>query len=487
MPEKIPPQRYTPQEYLKGTYESRVESGFDAARNTVQVRSIGGAATRSEVAGPFVYDRAVNHEAESEKGLIIELRFAGDKKISIRPLSEYDITSTTSRLPVPSQLKEYIEGREDIRTDENRQTALLDARHRGEDRDGYDRATLQAVKHFLHDNPRGANILTQLSMESANDMEQLSVQDSIRLVGYIVASATSYNQSATKGRFNEADMLSSLDILRRGLSAEESEDVVQLGVCRNYADMTKSIFQSLKRINPNLRNTHCVSRGGIGSATDGRMLSKGESQRAHAWNDFITVLPGQEVAIATVDPTSGRLNDAGELVNYDQTALRAGTHLRNMVEVFRGVEQSVLIDNAKSVQDFYVKRINKLTSMAREKYDNINDVPPSTKRMLQSLALEYIGSVREFGGGVANMATVPRGIRRLIESVVRDESIVLSPFEFASALEVVRNGDDSSVKDLLLESLEDKRQYAVKNNLARFFRRNELRGSYPEDDIRRTR
>lgn len=462
------------------------DSTIDEAWRRLRNRTLGEAAVSGNVPNPTLQDMSVNHEMEKrDRGAIIELCFAGDKRVSIRPLSEYDVTSaTTSKLPMPGQLRGYLEGRENVRLAKNKQTAELDKQHRAEDRDGYDRATLQAIQRFLRDNPRGENVLKQLDVESAKDMSKLSVKDSIRLVGYIVASATNYNHDATQGRHNEADSVASLDILERGLAADSSDDVAALGVCRNYADMTVSVFKSLQRINPNLRNTYCVARAGIGSATDGSVLRKGEGQRAHAWNDFISVLPDKEVAITTVDPTVGRIRESdGKLVNYDQTALRTGTHLRNMREAFRGLDASTDTVNAESIQDFYIKHINDLTKAVREKYNSFRDVPLSARRRLQGLSLEYAGVVREFSGYRADMSKMPRVTRRFVEQVAESDETILSPFEFDTVRSVIESKDHGEDKDRLLRSLEEKRQYAIRNNLGEFFRRNELSGSYPDRAI----
>ena len=454
----------------------------------VDNRQLGGVALENTTENPALDDHAERHENDKPAGSIIELRFAGDKTVSIRPLSEYDVQSTKGKLLFPHELREYLQGREEVRSAKNKQTAELDTQRRIDDRNGYDTQTLQTIMRFLRDNPRGKNVLDQVGMESVEDMTTLSIQDSIRLAGYIVASATSYDHGATKGRHNRADSLASLDILQRGLAAESQDDVEALGVCRNYADMTQSIFKSMRRINPNLRNTNCLSRGGIGSATDGRLLDKNELAypRSHAWNDFVTLLPGGEIAITTVDPTNAQIKDNGKLVQYDQTALRVGTHLRNVTKAFEGLDKEERVRNAESVRDFYAKRLKTTVDAVRKKYPKAGDVPLNVHRSLQSLALEYTGCVRQFSGDVVDMSNIPKSMRYLVEQAVGDDDVVLSPSDFATATSVVRSHDtrDAGRRNELLGALEQKRRYAVDHNLAKLFRLNELNGEYPVYDIR---
>ena len=468
--------------------EDAPDTTIEAMVTQVNNRQLGGAALENSTENPALDSHTERHENDKPAGSIIELRFAGDKTVSIRPLSEYDVQSTKSKLLFPHELREYLQGREEVRSAKNKRTAELDTQRRIDDRNGYDTQTLQTIMRFLRDNPRGQNVLDQVGMESAEDMATLSIQDSIRLVGYVVASATSYDYDATKGRHNRADSLASLDILQRGLAADSQDDVEALGVCRNYADMTQSIFKSMRRINPNLRNTNCFSRGGIGSATDGQLLDKNElaRPRAHAWNDFVTLLPGGEVAITTVDPTSARINDNGKLVRYDQTALRAGTHLRNVTKAFEGLDREERVRNAESVRDFYAKRLKTTVDAVRKKYPKAGDVPLNAHRSLQSLALEYAGCARQFGGDVVDMSKIPKSMRYLVEQAVGDDNVILSPSDFATATSVVWSHDarDARRRSELLGALEQKRRYAVDHNLAKLFRLNELNGEYPVYDIR---
>ena len=489
MPETFTKKHNIPQELHDGVYHHEFETSPDADIETALIRTtnreLGGVALKGLDESISLADNGMEgREADSRRpGAIIDLHFAGNKSVSIRPLSEYDIPSAKERLPFPKELRDYIEGREEVRGAKNKRTAEFDRQRRIEDRDGYDKQTLQTIKRFLHDNPRGARVLEQMGMESAKDMESLSIKDSIRLTGYVIASATSYSRESTKGRRNEADDLASRDILQRGLSVESQDEIEPLGVCRNYADMTQSVFKSLKRINPNLRNTHCLSRGGIGSATDGQLLSKSELQypRPHAWNDFVTALPGNEIAITTVDPTYVRIKDNGKLVNYDQTALRAGTHLRNITKAFDGLDRAKRIRNAESAQNFYKKQIDVTVDAVRNKYGKASDVPANMHRSLQSLALEYAGAVRQFGGDTVDMSGMPKGIRHLVESAVSNDDIVLSPFEFTTAMAVVlsHNTQDVDRKNDLLDALEQKRRFADKHNLVNYFKANELDGEYP--------
>lgn len=456
-------------------------AGIEHSLRTVRDCSVGGVALRDPVSGY----RLPDYEIESRQSGAIELRLKDGVQFSIVPLGEYDIPAAVELKFVPENLERYVVSRGEARHSKNKLVAELDDQRRLEDRNGYDRAMIAEIGMFLRDNQRGASIMAQLGMESIRDIARLSVKDSIMLTGYIVASAAKYDHNATKGRYNAADSMSSLDILRKGLGTESYDDVDPLGVCRNYADMTRSVFTSLKRVNDGLRNTNCVSRGGIGSATDGKFVSKSEGTRAHAWNDFFTVLSKREMAVTTVDPTTARINGSGKLVRYDKTALRAGTHIRNITDQLDDSGDRAHQDNVRSVRDFYVRRLVEIREVADKRYGGLKSAPLAVRKGVRSLVVEWVGATYAASGGGSSLPKLPESMGQVLEKVVTDDDVILSPFEFSSVLSFVRSYPEGGEKDKLLTALEKKRTYAINNNFQKRFDASEaaLKVSYPYDPV----
>ena len=144
------------------------------------------------------------------------------------------------------------------------------------------------------------------------DISDLSIHDSVLLSGKIVAKQMDYYDEMARGGLDDtneiADKIESQPI--------EDQFIGGKGVCRNYADLNPLVFEVLKKINPNLKNTYM------------RRFSPERREHSlallHAWNQVSTLRKTKDsldLQVTYVDPTwldtriKGRENEADEVYN----------------------------------------------------------------------------------------------------------------------------------------------------------------------------
>lgn len=195
--------------------------------------------------------------------MLIELRLFSGSRVFLSSLDEYNVRSDGEAHPIPEEFAAYKErvARGSAHYGAKSSAAGIDAELRGRYGDMYDGAILREVEDFLNNNPRGARICHDIGIESPADIHLLQVKDAIYLIGHLMHELTRYDTTdimRVEGT-TRADNMSSLDIIRNGAKVDSKEEVPPLGVCRNFADVSESIFVALKRSNPNLRNTYCFN------------------------------------------------------------------------------------------------------------------------------------------------------------------------------------------------------------------------------------
>ena len=156
------------------------------------------------------------------------------------------------------------------------------------------------------------NLMDLSEIKDINDLKELSPRQAMLLSTNIVMKLKNYDHSEISDGHRKADRMSTLEIMKH-LSKEGDSP---LGVCRNYADMTKIIFMALKKVqNPEttrLANTYCREIMGE-SPWDAINPFKSKPAVGHKYNQFIT-FNHNGIAITNVDPTWGQLD--GNLSQY---------------------------------------------------------------------------------------------------------------------------------------------------------------------------
>lgn len=202
------------------------------------------------------------------------------------------------------------------------------------------------------------NLMDLSEIKDINDLKELSPRQAMLLSTNIVMKLKNYDNSEVSDSHRKADRMSTLEIMKH-LSKEGDSP---LGVCRNYADMTKIIFTALKKVqNPEttrLANTYCREIVGE-SPWDAVNPFKSKSAVGHKYNQFIT-FTHNGTAITNVDPTWGQLD--GNLSKYALLSM-------NIVE-----REPLVSDFIKDIRDkgyFKSPEERKNTENLREYYMDI--------------------------------------------------------------------------------------------------------------------
>jgi hypothetical protein len=181
----------------------------------------------------------------------------------------------------------------------------------------------------------GADILKKLHIKN---IEALSPKQAIGLSTQIVIDLTKYDVSKDP----RADNLTALELLREGEANKNNPNWKGNGVCRNFACLVKSVFESLKdnqtKFN-RLRNTYCLYDCGMQDRyapkrEGGYPLEKNfEGEAGHAWNIFVSISKDGSSNASIVDATWAKRNlETKEIEGLDRTLTRMESFVYKMGE-----------------------------------------------------------------------------------------------------------------------------------------------------------
>src|SRR3989344_909971 len=203
---------------------------------------------------------------------------------------------------------------------------------------------------------------------SQDDLRKLSIHDTIMLSGKIVAHKLDYDNNMISEEEKEIskdptllystlveELFLNEKVDRRNDKARDVDNSTKDkiffdggGICRNYAGVNSAVFEILKDLNPNLRNTYM------------RWYSPDDTGHSlalpHAWNQVLTITEDdkcQEILITYVDPTwldtrnktventGERLNRVGDediyngldVAHFGVDTLLARSYLANLYEI----------------------------------------------------------------------------------------------------------------------------------------------------------
>lgn len=179
----------------------------------------------------------------------------------------------------------------------------------------------------------GAALIQDLNIKR---LDALTPKQAIELATRIVVALTKYKNSDTKEQRGEhtsadkktqADMSSALQLLQEGLRNKDNPDWEGNGVCRNFASMTKAVFEALKAKQTRfsqLRNTYALYEAGTEyKPKRGKKNVFNVNEGGHAWNTFVTVGRTGGADATIIDTTWAKQNlDTHKLEGIDYTLTR---------------------------------------------------------------------------------------------------------------------------------------------------------------------
>ncbi len=219
------------------------------------------------------------------------------------------------------------------------------------------------------------NLMDLSEIKDINDLKELSPRQAMLLSTNIVMKLKNYDHSEISDGHRKADRMSTLEIMKH-LSKEGDSP---LGVCRNYADMTKIIFMALKKVqNPEttrLANTYCREIMGE-SPWDAINPFKSKPAVGHKYNQFIT-FTHNGIAITNVDPTWGQLD--GNLSKYASLSMNIVEREPLVSDFIKDIRDKGYFkspedrENTENLREYYMdiaKKIDKGVSRLSQKGNN---------------------------------------------------------------------------------------------------------------------
>jgi len=256
---------------------------------------------------------------------VLEMQIENNQKIAFSNLAEYNpiLAPKNECREFPDQLKELLQGK------------LSRGMHTYEktiSKDGWDKEIFSFIQEYL-DSEEGLSLKEKVGF---NDLDLLTPKQALDLTSDIVVSFTKYNYSETETHpYNQtpSDQKTTIELLREYQNNQENPEWEGNGVCRNFASMTKAIFESLKENQTEfnfLRDTYCLYTAG--DNYDQLFQNKENRVRmsGHAWNTFITI--GEKDANSVVIDTTwaNRNLQTKEIENIDYTLDRTNDIATNI-------------------------------------------------------------------------------------------------------------------------------------------------------------
>lgn len=240
--------------------------------------------------------------------------------------------------------------------------------------EGWQNEIYRFVQDYL--SSEGSKLQESLGIER---LDALTPRQAIDLSTAIVIELTKYKQSETVEAESkdglspsekrdklkegtESDHSSALTLLRQGQRNKNNPDWEGNGVCRNFAAMVKSVFESVKANQTKfsrLGGTYCyISSEGYGSKrTTRRTTSIGGIEIGHAWNTFVSATERGGTNATIVDATWGKMDlDSKKVQNLDYTLARMEPFVYSAAEEIakRGEE-----DKLGDTLDFYSLKMDR--------------------------------------------------------------------------------------------------------------------------------
>ncbi len=187
--------------------------------------------------------------------------------------------------------------------------------------EGWQRKIYSFVSTWLAE--EGKEAAADLRVEN---LDLLTPRQAVDLTTRLVVELSKYKWSDVKGG-SKADQSTTLDLLKEGLANKDNDEWEGNGVCRNFASMTKAVFEALKANQTKfsrLRNTYCLYDNGMDEFAPKRENKNVEDvgRAGHTWNTFVTISKNEANA-TIIDTTWAKRNlDTGEVEGLDYTLTR---------------------------------------------------------------------------------------------------------------------------------------------------------------------
>ena len=248
------------------------------------------------------------------RGSILELKVGQNETIAFSDFDAYDprVAPTNSLNDVSPLVEKHI-----MKRDSNRSGFTYD---NTVEKKGWQRELFLFISSYCGE---GDAVVEKLGIKR---LDALTPKQALELATWIVIDLTKYNREDVDRPTGttEADQKTVIELLKEGRvnkkDRERWEKWQGNGVCRNFADALKAVFEALKASQTKfsqLNNTYVLREGGTGY--DPRRERQGIE---HAWNTFVTVSKSGVDATVTDVTWAKRDFETKEIKKADHTLTR---------------------------------------------------------------------------------------------------------------------------------------------------------------------
>ncbi|MFA6466560.1 MAG: hypothetical protein WCV71_01745 [Patescibacteria group bacterium] len=345
------------------------------------------------------YLRMLEDDSSLTKDPIVELQVSDSEQIAFSDFDNFrpNVAPAKEAREIPPAIQKYILKRDKIAGESlgaaTYQKTIIE--------DGWEDKIFAFVSSYLE--REGQKIAEELGIKH---LDSLSPRQAAELATRIVVEFTKYKHSdviETTGtqhldpkRETKADQSSALTLLEEGLLNRGNQAWEGNGVCRNFASMTKAVFEALKAKQTKynrLRDTYCLydtatktheprreDRDVLKSATPG-----------HAWNTFVSI--SETKANATiVDTTWAKRDlDTGNIEGLDYTLTRMEPII-NKIAFDIPPDAPNRGEQIKHVLSYYLLKMERL-SQSKLEAASVDSLHPGQRTYYISAAREKFGQV----------------------------------------------------------------------------------------------
>lgn len=268
-------------------------------------------------------------EARLTSNPILELQTGADESIAFSDLDSYrpNVAPSERAHEIPPSVKEHLMQKEKVEGSH----ASAKTYQETVKESGWERKLHSFVSRYVEGD--GAGIMTELGIER---IDYLTPKQAIDLATRVVMDLTKYKKSDASPNQGDllgeekthADTSTALQLLQEGLSQRGNREQWEgNGVCRNFASITKAVFEALKANQTKfnrLRDTYCLYEADNDSFAPKRKNRDTTilAETGHAWNTFVTV-SSKEANAVSVDTTWAKKDlDTGKVQGLDYTLTR---------------------------------------------------------------------------------------------------------------------------------------------------------------------
>ncbi|MCK5475693.1 MAG: hypothetical protein KAI71_03890 [Candidatus Pacebacteria bacterium] len=275
------------------------------------------------------YLEHLDDQSKLVKNPIIEIQLSETEKIAYSDLDNFDPIVIPSDKPkkIPKSVEKYMRNQEKevmkFESDTTYQKTIKE--------DNWEMKLFGFISSYLKE--EGKEIMEDLQIENLN---YLTPRQAIDITTRIIVELTKYKWSDVKNKKDNnhldcskktnADQSTTINLLKQGLANGNNDQWEGNGVCRNFASMTKAVFEAIKANQTKfnyLQDTYCLYKDGSDHKPQRKNYAVTETNVVgHAWNPFVAISENEANA-TIVDTTWAKKNlDTGEIEGLDHTLTR---------------------------------------------------------------------------------------------------------------------------------------------------------------------